>query len=68
MFRGAFCGFMIVAVGVILAASTASPAAAEGPLKVFVLAGQSNMRGHAKVRTLAAMKLDPRLAPQTALM
>jgi len=63
MFRGAFCGFMIVAVGVILAASTASPAAAEGPLKVFVLAGQSNMQGHAKVRTLAAMKLDPRLAP-----
>lgn len=63
MFRGVSRGFVIVAMGVILAASTASPAAAEGPLKVFVLAGQSNMQGHARVGTLAAMKLDPRLAP-----
>ncbi|MFG0285194.1 MAG: sialate O-acetylesterase [Phycisphaerales bacterium JB039] len=30
-----------------------------GPLKVFILAGQSNMQGHAHVRTLDAMDLDP---------
>ena len=28
------------------------PAAKEGPVKVFVLAGQSNMQGHAELRTL----------------
>lgn len=28
------------------------PAATEGPVKVFVLAGQSNMQGHAALRTL----------------
>ncbi len=29
------------------------------PLRVFVLAGQSNMQGHAQLRTLEAMGLDP---------
>jgi hypothetical protein len=29
------------------------------PLKVFVLAGQSNMQGHAHVRTIEAMRLNP---------
>ncbi|MCE2885752.1 MAG: sialate O-acetylesterase [Planctomycetaceae bacterium] len=33
------------------------------PLKVFILAGQSNMQGHAHVRTIPSMKLDPRLVP-----
>ena len=33
--------------------------AADRPLKVFVLAGQSNMQGHAHVRTLEAMRLTP---------
>lgn len=33
------------------------------PLKVFILAGQSNMQGHAHVRTLAAMSLDAKTAP-----
>lgn len=37
--------------------------AAEKPLKVFILAGQSNMQGHAHVRTLEAMDLDPNTAP-----
>jgi len=32
------------------------------PLKVFILAGQSNMQGHAHVRTFDAMKLDPETA------
>jgi len=33
------------------------------PLKVFVLAGQSNMQGHAHVRTMDVMALDPQTAP-----
>ncbi|WP_253159086.1 sialate O-acetylesterase [Stieleria tagensis] len=30
------------------------------PLKVFILAGQSNMQGHAQVRTMDAMRLNPK--------
>ena len=33
------------------------------PLKVFILAGQSNMQGHAHVRTIDAMRLNPAAAP-----
>lgn len=33
------------------------------PLKVFILAGQSNMQGHAHVRTFDAMRLNPQAAP-----
>ncbi|QDV66843.1 hypothetical protein Poly24_05310 [Rosistilla carotiformis] len=33
------------------------------PLKVFILAGQSNMQGHAKVSTFDAMRLNPATAP-----
>lgn len=33
------------------------------PLKVFILAGQSNMQGHAHVRTMDAMALNPKTAP-----
>jgi alpha-galactosidase len=40
----------------------ASEAAAK-PLKVFILAGQSNMQGHANVSTLDSMADDPRTAP-----
>ncbi len=36
--------------------------ATEGPLKVFILAGQSNMQGHAHVSTFDAMALDPETA------
>lgn len=32
------------------------------PLKVFILAGQSNMQGHAHVRTIPAMALSPKTA------
>ncbi len=34
-----------------------------GPLKVFVLAGQSNMQGHAHIRTLDAMRWNSDAAP-----
>jgi len=33
------------------------------PLKVFILAGQSNMQGHAHIRTFDPMRLDPKTAP-----
>lgn len=38
------------------------PNAKGKPLKVFVLAGQSNMQGHAHVRTMDAMSLNPTTA------
>ena len=30
------------------------------PLQVFILAGQSNMQGHAQVRTLEHIGMDPK--------
>ena len=33
------------------------------PLKVFILVGQSNMQGHAHVRTLEHIGMDPKTAP-----
>lgn len=33
------------------------------PLKVFILAGQSNMQGHAETRTFEVIGLDPKTAP-----
>jgi hypothetical protein len=35
----------------------------KGPLKVFILAGQSNMEGHAKVETFDYLSDDPKTAP-----
>ena len=40
-----------------------APGDATRPLKVFVLAGQSNMQGHAHIGTFDAMALDPKTAP-----
>ena len=36
---------------------------AAGPLKVFILAGQSNMQGHAKIETFDYIGDDPKTAP-----
>jgi hypothetical protein len=41
----------------------AKPAGATKPLKVFILAGQSNMQGHAHVNTFDPIGLDPKTAP-----
>ncbi len=43
----------------------ASPSPGKGvkPLKVFILAGQSNMQGHAKVSTFDSLADDPKTAP-----
>ena len=38
------------------------------PLKVFILAGQSNMEGHAKVETFDYIGDDPATAPLLKLM
>ena len=38
------------------------------PLKVFILAGQSNMQGHAKVSTFEHIGMDPATAPMLAEM
>ena len=38
------------------------------PVKVFILAGQSNMQGHAHIRTMDVMAKDPKTAPLLELM
>ena len=39
------------------------PATKAKPLKVYILCGQSNMEGHARVSTFEAMKMDPLTRP-----
>lgn len=50
------------ALGLLLTVATAAPAA-DKPLKVFILAGQSNMQGHASVATFDSLADDPKTAP-----
>ena len=45
--------------GIAVALLVCAPSLAGKPLKVFILAGQSNMQGHADQRTLEHLKLDP---------
>jgi alpha-galactosidase len=47
----------------VLTLTVTAAEAAAGPLKVFILAGQSNMQGHAHVGTFGVMALDPETAP-----
>ena len=47
---------------------TLNALADQGPLKVFVLVGQSNMQGHAQVRTLEHVGMDPKTAPLLRVM
>ena len=54
--------YMLVAAALGLMVGTASPAAAK-PLKVFILAGQSNMQGHVNVSTFDSLADDPKTAP-----
>ncbi len=51
----------IIACGILAASITSSTAA--GKLKVFILAGQSNMEGHARVETFDYIGDDPKTAP-----
>lgn len=54
----------------LLAAISAMPfaAAATKPLQVYILAGQSNMQGHAKTSTFGHIGMDPATKPMLAEM
>ena len=47
----------------LITAFFSAAAAATGPLKVFILAGQSNMEGHAAISTFDYIGQDPLTAP-----
>ena len=57
--------FLIIAVVVL---SCSSRLAAKEPLKVYILAGQSNMQGHAEISTFDHLAMDPKTAPLLAEM
>src|SRR5205085_4395914 len=50
-------------LALLIAASFSVSAISAKPLKVFILAGQSNMEGHAKVETFDYIGDDPATAP-----
>lgn len=54
----------------VLAALASPPASAapKKPLKIFILAGQSNMQGHAKVSTFEHLGMDPATKPMLDAM
>jgi len=47
---------------------TGSALAANKPLQVYILAGQTNMQGHAKVSTFEHIGMDPATKPMLAEM
>jgi alpha-galactosidase len=49
-------------------AAAAAATAADKPLKVYILAGQSNMQGHASVTTFDSLADDPKTAPLLKVM
>ena len=53
---------LLSVVGALAICGTAMQAAG-GPLKVYLLVGQSNMQGHAQVRTFDHIGMDPKTAP-----
>ena len=53
----------IIATLVAFVLTSTSLLAEEKPLKVFILAGQSNMQGHASISTFDSMADDPKTAP-----
>ena len=56
---------LVAAVGLLFAPVLP---AADKPLKVFILAGQSNMQGHASVSTFDSLADDPKTAPLLKVM
>ena len=63
-------GNSFIALAALLIVPLAAGRAAETskPLKVFILAGQSNMQGHAQVRTFEHIGMDPVTKPMLAEM
>jgi hypothetical protein len=53
---------------VFLALFTVARPASAKPLQVYILAGQSNMQGHAKVSTFEHIGMDPATKPMLAEM
>jgi hypothetical protein len=60
--RAARMVFVLLLVCV-FGATGGSASAEQKPLKVFILVGQSNMQGHAHVRTFEHIGMDPQTAP-----
>src|SRR5947209_1176955 len=57
-------GLMLKKIAMIVTLTSAVVCqAAARPLKVFILAGQSNMQGHANLSTIDSMADDPKTAP-----
>jgi hypothetical protein len=52
-----------IPLGVFVLAFVAPVFAADKPLKIYILAGQSNMQGHANVSTFDSLTDDPKTAP-----
>ena len=50
------------------ALSGVSPAQGAKPMQVYILAGQSNMQGHAQIRTFEHLGMDPETKPLLAEM
>ena len=59
---------IFLASGVLVLAGASPVTAATQPLQVFILAGQSNMQGHAEVRTFEHIGMDPVTKPMLAEM
>jgi hypothetical protein len=69
VFRGLRDRFRDVApLGLLLAAICSAVPVQAAPLKVFILAGQSNMEGHARIETFDHIGDDPATAPLLARM
>lgn len=54
---------MLLAIASLLLVGGSNFTQAAGPLKVFILAGQSNMQGHARITTFDSLADDPKTAP-----
>jgi hypothetical protein len=58
--------FALAALLALGSLATSAGAQETRPLRVFVLAGQSNMQGHAHARTVPSLELSPHTAPLLA--
>jgi|GEM_PF-182281 len=59
---------ILLAAGLALGSVIVVPLAEAKPLKVYLLAGQSNMQGHARTTTMEHIGMDPETAPLLAQM
>ena len=58
--------YLLLVLSLVAASRTESHA--KPPLKIYILAGQSNMQGHAQVRTFEHIGMDPKTAPLLTAM